>query len=344
MKDTYILAIESSCDETAVAIVKNGKEVLANIVATQIDVHKDFGGVIPEVASRIHVENISMVIEEALKKAEMQVEDMDAIAVTQGPGLVGCLHVGVQAAKTLAWAYQKPLVPVHHIAGHIYANALIADLKFPLLALVVSGGHTELVYMKDEWSFEILGTTQDDAIGEAGDKVGRVLGLPYPGGVYVDKLAKEGKAVYTLAKPKTENELDFSFSGLKSSVLQFIDRSKRKNEPFVPSDLAASYQETAFEALLLRARIALKQYQPLQMVLAGGVAANSCLRQKVSEDLTKEFPNVEFIIPPLSCCTDNAAMIAVAGTIAYQHGVRGDFDLTADPGIELENDEKVSNL
>lgn len=344
MKDTYILAIESSCDETAVAIVKNGKEVLANIVATQIDVHKDFGGVIPEVASRIHVENISMVIEEALKKAEMQVEDMDAIAVTQGPGLVGCLHVGVQAAKTLAWAYQKPLVPVHHIAGHIYANALIADLKFPLLALVVSGGHTELVYMKDEWSFEILGTTQDDAIGEAGDKVGRVLGLPYPGGVYVDKLAKEGKAVYTLAKPKTENELDFSFSGLKSSVLQFIDRSKRKNEPFVPADLAASYQETAFEALLLRARIALKQYQPLQMVLAGGVAANSCLRQKVSEDLTKEFPNVEFIIPPLSCCTDNAAMIAVAGTIAYQHGVRGDFDLTADPGIELENDEKVSHL
>lgn len=344
MKDTYILAIESSCDETAVAIVKNGKEVLANIVATQIDVHKDFGGVIPEVASRIHVENISMVIEEALKKAEMQVEDMDAIAVTQGPGLVGCLHVGVQAAKTLAWAYQKPLVPVHHIAGHIYANALIADLKFPLLALVVSGGHTELVYMKDEWSFEILGTTQDDAIGEAGDKVGRVLGLPYPGGVYVDKLAKEGKAVYTLAKPKTENELDFSFSGLKSSVLQFIDRSKRKNEPFVPADLAASYQETAFEALLLRARIALKQYQPLQMVLAGGVAANSCLRQKVSENLTKEFPDVEFIIPPLSCCTDNAAMIAVAGTIAYQHGVRGDFDLTADPGIELENDEKVSNL
>ncbi|WP_416325469.1 tRNA (adenosine(37)-N6)-threonylcarbamoyltransferase complex transferase subunit TsaD [[Eubacterium] hominis] len=344
MKDTYILAIESSCDETAVAIVKNGKEVLANIVATQIDVHKDFGGVIPEVASRIHVENISMVIEEALKKAEMQVEDMDAIAVTQGPGLVGCLHVGVQAAKTLAWAYQKPLVPVHHIAGHIYANALIADLKFPLLALVVSGGHTELVYMKDEWSFEILGTTQDDAIGEAGDKVGRVLGLPYPGGVYVDKLAKEGKAVYTLAKPKTENELDFSFSGLKSSVLQFIDRSKRKNEPFVPADLAASYQETAFEALLLRARIALKQYQPLQMVLAGGVAANSCLRQKVSEDLTKEFSDVEFIIPPLSCCTDNAAMIAVAGTIAYQHGVRGDFDLTADPGIELENDEKVSHL
>lgn len=336
MKDTYILAIESSCDETAVAIVKNGKEVMANVVATQIDVHKDFGGVIPEVASRIHVENISMVIEEALKKAQMQVEDMDAIAVTQGPGLVGCLHVGVQAAKTLAWAFQKPLVPVHHIAGHIYANALIADLKFPLIAIVVSGGHTELVYMKDEWSFEILGTTQDDAIGEAGDKVGRVLGLPYPGGVYVDKLAKEGKPVYALAKPKTENELDFSFSGLKSSVLQFIDRSKRKGESFVPADLAASYQETAFEALLSRARKAIETYHPVQMVLAGGVAANSCLRQKVREDLTNEYPEVEFIIPPLSCCTDNAAMIAVAGTIAYHHGVRGSFDLTANPGIDLE--------
>ena len=336
MKDTYILAIESSCDETAVAIIKNATEIVANVVATQIDVHKDFGGVIPEVASRIHVENISMVIEEALKKANMDVADMDAIAVTQGPGLVGSLHVGVQAAKTLAWAYDKPLVPVHHIAGHIYANQLITELAFPLLALVVSGGHTELVYMKDEWSFEILGTTQDDAIGEAGDKVGRVLGLPYPGGVYVDKIAKDGKAIYTLAKPKTENELDFSFSGLKSSVLQFIDRCKRKNETFLPEDLAASYQETAFEALLERARKALELYHPKQMLLAGGVAANSCLRKKISEDMAKAYPEVTFIIPPLSCCTDNAAMIGVAGTIAYQHGERGDFALTADPGMELE--------
>ena len=336
MKDTYILAIESSCDETAVAIIKNAKEIVANVVATQIDVHKDFGGVIPEVASRIHVENISMVIEEALKKANMDVADMDAIAVTQGPGLVGSLHVGVQAAKTLAWAYDKPLVPVHHIAGHIYANQLITELAFPLLALVVSGGHTELVYMKDEWSFEILGTTQDDAIGEAGDKVGRVLGLPYPGGVYVDKIAKDGKAIYTLAKPKTENELDFSFSGLKSSVLQFIDRCKRKNETFLPEDLAASYQETAFEALLERARKALELYHPKQMLLAGGVAANSCLRKKISEDMAKAYPEVTFIIPPLSCCTDNAAMIGVAGTIAYQHGERGDFALTADPCMELE--------
>lgn len=336
MKDTYILAIESSCDETAVAIVKNAKEIVASVVASQIDVHKDFGGVIPEVASRIHIENISIVIEEALQKANMKVEDMDAIAVTQGPGLVGCLHVGVQAAKTLAWAFQKPLVPVHHIAGHIYANQLITELKFPLLALVVSGGHTELVYMKDEWSFEIIGTTQDDAIGEAGDKVGRVLGLPYPGGVYVDKIAKEGNPIYTLAKPKTENPLDFSFSGLKSSVLQFIDRCNRTNTTFETADLAASYQETAFSALLTRAKLAIDQYQPKQMVLAGGVAANSCLRDKIQNEMKQLYPHIEFIIPPLSCCTDNAAMIAVAGTVAFHKGVRADFTMTANPGIDLE--------
>lgn len=340
MKDTYILAIESSCDETAVAIIKNAKEIVSSVVVTQIDVHKDFGGVIPEVASRIHVENISMVIEEALAKANMDVEDVDAIAVTEGPGLVGSLHVGVQAAKTLAWAFHKPLVPVHHIAGHIYANQLITELQFPLIAVVVSGGHTELVYMKNEWSFEILGTTQDDAIGEAGDKVGRVLGLPYPGGVYVDRIAKDGKPIYELAKPKTENDLDFSFSGLKSSVLQFIDRCKRKGVEFKPEDLAASYQETAFEALLLRARKALDEYQPKQMVLAGGVAANSCLRKKITEDLANEYPNVDFVIPPLSCCTDNAAMIGVAGTVAYLHGERADFSLTANPGMELERESE----
>lgn len=339
MKDTYILGIESSCDETACAIIKNGKEIISNVVATQIDVHKQFGGVLPEVASRIHVENISVVIEEALQQANMDVSEVDAIAFTQGPGLIGSLHVGVQAAKTLAWAYNKPLVPVHHIAGHIHANNLIADLKYPLIALVVSGGHTELVYMENEWSFKILGTTQDDAIGEAGDKVGRVLGLPYPGGVYVDKLAKEGKPIYTLAKPKTEEELDFSFSGLKSSVLQFIDRCKRKNETFEPADLVASYQETAFGALLERAEKAIEKYEPKMMVLAGGVAANSCLRSKINDGLAKKYPHVDFIIPPLSCCTDNAAMIAVAGTIAYHHGVRASFDVSANSSLELETEE-----
>lgn len=336
MKDTYILAIESSCDETACAIVKNAKEVISNVVATQIDTHKQFGGVLPEVASRIHVENISIVIEEALTQANMRVEDVDAIAVTQGPGLIGSLHVGVQAAKTLAWAFQKPLVPVHHIAGHIHANNLIAELEYPLIALVVSGGHTELVYMENEWSFEILGTTQDDAIGEAGDKVGRVLGLPYPGGVYVDKIAKEGKPIYSLAKPHTEGELDFSFSGLKSSVLQFLARCQRKKETFSKEDLAASYQNSAFGALLERAEKAIVKYQPKQMVLAGGVAANSYLRSKIQDELSQKYPETIFILPPLWCCTDNAAMIAAAGYFAYHHGVRGDFSLSAKSSMKMQ--------
>ncbi len=335
MSDTVILGMESSCDETAVAIVRNDTEVLANVVATQIDVHKEFGGVVPEVASRIHVENISMVLAEALQRAQLSVKDVDAIAITHGPGLIGSLHVGVQAAKTLAWAFHKPLVPVHHIAGHIYANALVTKLEFPLLALVVSGGHTELVYMSDEWQFTILGTTQDDAIGEAGDKVGRVLNLPYPGGVYVDRLAKEGKPCYSLATPKTECELDFSFSGLKSSVLQFIARCERNHESFEPADLACSYQECALRELFTPTRIALRRYRPKMMVLAGGVAANSRLRELVEQDLCREFPDIRFVVPPLSCCTDNAAMIAVAGSVAYRHGVRGDFSLTADPGAEL---------
>ena len=332
-----ILAIESSCDETAAAIIQDEHIILSNIVATQIDVHKQYGGVIPEIASRIHIENISMVIDECLNKADLTMKDIDAIAFTQGPGLIGSLHVGVQAAKTLAWMYNKPLVPVHHIAGHIYANRLVTELNFPLLALVVSGGHTELVYMKNEWSFEVLGTTQDDAIGEAFDKVGRVLGLPYPGGVYIDKLSKQGKNLYKLPKPKPEKELDFSFSGLKSGVLQFIKRMERNNETFLPEDLACSFQETAISTLLERADLALSKYPVKQFVLAGGVAANSCLRHHVLNDLQKKYPNVECIIPPLSCCTDNAAMIGVAGSIAYRYGVRASFDISAKPGLDLES-------
>lgn len=332
-----ILAIESSCDETAAAVIEDEHIVLANVVATQIDVHKEYGGVIPEIASRIHIENISMVIAECLKKANLKMEDIDAVAFTQGPGLIGSLHVGVQAAKTLAWAFKKPLVPVHHIAGHIYANRLVSELHFPLLALVVSGGHTELIYMKDEWSFEVLGTTQDDAIGEAFDKVGRVLGLPYPGGVYIDKLSKQGKNIYKLPKPKPEKELDFSFSGLKSGVLQFIKRMERQNETFKPEDLACSFQETAINCLLERADKALERYDVKQFVLAGGVAANSCLREHVLNDLQKKYPAVECLIPPLSCCTDNAAMIGVAGSVAYRHGIRADFDVSANPGMDIES-------
>ena len=235
-----VLGIESSCDETAVAIVKDRKEVLSSVVASQIDVHKEFGGVVPEVASRIHVENISFLIEDALKKANCTMDDIDAVAVTKGPGLIGCLHVGVQAAKTLAFAFNKPLVPVHHIAGHIYANELVVDMKYPVLALVVSGGHSQLIYMKDETSFEVLGTTQDDAIGEAFDKVARVMDLGYPGGPKIDKLAKEGQNVYALPKPKTQGKYDFSFSGLKSGVLQFTKRMERQGKTYNDADLACS--------------------------------------------------------------------------------------------------------
>lgn len=334
MKDTYILGIESSCDETACSIVKNGKEVISNVVATQIDVHKKFGGVLPEVASRIHVENISIVIEEALEKANMTVEDVDAIAFTQGPGLIGSLHVGVQAAKTLAWAYQKPLVPIHHITGHIFANHLVSDLSFPLMALVVSGGHSELVYMTSDNEYEIIGTTQDDAIGEAYDKVARVLGLPYPGGPQIDKLAKEGSPVYKLPTPHTQGIYDLSFSGLKSGVLQFIDRCKRKNETFDKANLAASFQETALNLIMDKTMLAIENYDVKQLVLAGGVAANFRLREKMQDAMANN-EKTQLLIPPLWCCTDNAAMIATAGYFAYKNGKRADFSVSAKSSISM---------
>lgn len=331
-----ILGIESSCDETAVAIVKDKKEVLSSIVASQIDVHKEFGGVVPEVASRIHVENISYCIEQALTQANVTMDMVDAIAVTKGPGLIGCLHVGVQAAKTLAFAYHKPLAPVHHLAAHIYANELVVDMKYPVLALVVSGGNTELVYMKNETSFEILGQTQDDAIGEAYDKVARVLGLGYPGGPKIDKLAREGKNVYTLAKPKTQGKYDFSFSGLKSSVLQFVKRMERTNQTFDMADLACSFQECALDEIFSRIKVCLDDHPDIRhFVVGGGVSANSRLRERI-EELKEQYPNITFTVPPMYCCTDNASMIAVAGTIAYESGRRAGADLTADAGWEIQ--------
>lgn len=333
-KDVLLLAIESSCDETACAVVRNGKEILSNVVASQIDVHTLYGGVVPEVASRIHVENISVVISQALKQAGITVSDVDGIAFTQGPGLIGSLHVGVLAAKTLAFAYQKPLIPVQHLTGHIYANAFVGDLKFPLLALVVSGGHTELVLMKEDYDFNVIGTTNDDAVGEAYDKVGRVLELPYPGGPKIDKLAREGKPVYRLPKPKTENELDFSFSGLKSAVMQYINRLERNGEQLNVADMCASFQETALGALWERVELALERYDVAQLVLAGGVAANSRLRQIVTEKM-KKHPGVDYIIPPLSCCTDNAAMIGASGYIAYKKGIRADYDVAADASLPM---------
>ncbi|MBR3006285.1 MAG: tRNA (adenosine(37)-N6)-threonylcarbamoyltransferase complex transferase subunit TsaD, partial [Erysipelotrichaceae bacterium] len=256
MTDVILLGIETSCDEAAVAVVKNGNQILSSAVNTQIDVHTQYGGVVPEVASRIHVENISIVIKEALKKADVTMDDIDGIAFTIGPGLIGSLHVGVLAAKTLALAYNKPLIPVHHLTGHIYANAFVEPLKFPLLALVVSGGHTELVLMKEDYDFNIIGSTQDDAIGEAYDKVGRVLNLPYPGGPKIDKLAKTGQPIYQLPKPKTEQPLDFSFSGLKSAVIQCMNRLQRQGiEPKV-EDMCASFQTAALESIWQRVDLA----------------------------------------------------------------------------------------
>ena len=335
MKRNLILAIESSCDETAAAVVEDGCKICSNIVSSQINVHKKYGGVVPEVASRIHVENISVVIEEALVQAEVTMDDILAIAVTQGPGLVGSLHVGVQAAKTLAWYYDKPLIPLHHIIGHIYANRFVDELRFPMIALVVSGGHTELVWMKDEWSFEILGTTQADAIGEAYDKVSRVMGTGYPGGPVIDKMAKQGHPHYTLPKPKTEKPLDFSFSGLKSAVLQLIDRENKKGEELNKEDLSYAFQEAALDTLLKKTMQAVKEFKPKQVVLAGGVAANSRLREKISE-MIQETPEVHLTIPPLWCCTDNAAMIGAAGWTAYTHGLNGSLDIAANPSMEIE--------
>lgn len=333
---TLILGIESSCDETACSIVKDGTEVLSNVVSSQINVHSKFGGVIPEVASRIHVENISIVIEEALLKANVTMEQIDAIAFTVGPGLIGSLHVGVQAAKTLAWLYNKPLIPLHHIIGHIYANKLVDTVEFPLIALVVSGGHTELVYMKDEWSFDILGTTQDDAIGEAYDKVARVLSLPYPGGPQIDKLAKLGKPNYALKTPKTERDLDFSFSGLKSSVIQCIDKETRTGNEIVKADMAYAFQETALNTLVNKTLLAVKEHMPKQVVLAGGVAANSRLRELIKEKMAN-YPDIRLTIPPLSCCTDNAAMIAVSGTVAFSKGKFCDLSISATPYLDMNS-------
>lgn len=331
---TLILAIESSCDETACALVKDGHEILSNVVSSQINVHTKFGGVVPEVASRIHVENISTVIAEALEEAKVDMKDVDAIAYTQGPGLIGSLHVGVSAAKTIAWMYDKPLVPINHLTGHIYANAFIDKLEYPLLALVISGGHTELVYMKEEYDFEIIGSTRDDAIGEAYDKVARVLDLGYPGGPKIDALSKEGKPSYKLPIPKVDGEYDFSFSGLKTAVIQAMNREERAGKEVIVADMAASFQETALSILVDKTLKAVEEYKPKMLVLAGGVAANSRLRE-IMEEKFKDNEEVKLIIPPLYCCTDNAAMIGASGYIAYKHGRKGNFDDGANPSLPL---------
>lgn len=338
---TMILAIESSCDETACAVVKDGKEILSNIVSSQINVHTLYGGVVPEVASRIHVENISTVVTEAVKQSGVSMDDIDAIAFTQGPGLIGSLHVGVQAAKTLAWEFHKPMLPINHMTGHIYANrfALDHDLKFPLLALVISGGHSQLVWMPDDWTFQVIGTTRDDAIGEAYDKVSRVLGTGYPGGPVIDKMAKLGKPHYKLPTPHVDGKYDFSFSGLKTAVSQLITREEKAGRPIVKEDVAYAFQETALNSMIGKTLQAAEDLHPAMVVTAGGVAANSRLRVMLAEGM-KKHPEIELSQPPIKYCTDNASMIGAAGYIAYKHQLFGDFSVAADPGLEMpgEND------
>ena len=329
-----ILAIESSCDETSVSIIKDGSEEISTVILSQMDTHANYGGVVPEIASRMHVENITLVIDEALKKANMKMEDIDAIAVTYGPGLIGSLLVGLMAAKTLAFIYGKPLIPVHHIAGHIYANNLVKKLEFPLIALVVSGGHTELVYMKENYSFEKLGSTLDDAVGEAYDKVARVIGVPYPGGPIVDKLAFEGKDTYDLPLPLNDDSYNFSFSGLKSAVINLVHNEKQRGNEIIKENMAASFQNRVVQILVKKTMKALKDNNVKNLIVAGGVAANKGLRTALTEACNKA--NINLIIPEMKYCTDNAAMIGAAGYYAYKRGDIAGLDLNAKAVVSLK--------
>lgn len=328
MKDIITLGIESSCDETSVAVVKNGREVLSNIINSQIPIHEKFGGVVPEIASRNHIEAISNVTNQAIKEANISYDDIDAVTCTYGPGLVGALLVGVSYAKALSYAINKPLVGVNHIEGHIAANYIThKDLKPPFIALIISGGHTHLVHIKDYNEFEILGKTRDDAIGEAFDKVARVIGLGYPGGPKIDKLAKEGKPNIQLPKTHFDN-LDFSFSGIKTAIINM----HHKNPDINKADLAASFEENVSDVLIEATKAAIKKTGIKKVVLAGGVSANSCIRNKFENLKEKQ---VEVYYPEMILCTDNAAMIASAGYYNYMNGKRDKLDLNAIPNLKL---------
>ncbi|RFU63133.1 tRNA (adenosine(37)-N6)-threonylcarbamoyltransferase complex transferase subunit TsaD [Peribacillus glennii] len=334
-KDQIILGIETSCDETAAAVIKNGKEILSNVVASQIESHKRFGGVVPEIASRHHVEQMTIVLEEALNQAGIGYSDIDAIAVTEGPGLVGALLIGVNAAKAIAFAHNIPLVGVHHIAGHIYANRLVTEMKFPALSLVVSGGHTELVLLKEHGDFTVIGETRDDAAGEAYDKVARTLHLPYPGGPHIDRLAHEGNPSLKLPRAWLEGSYDFSFSGLKSAVINTLHNAEQRGENIEPADLAASFQESVIEVLVTKTLQAAQAYDVKQVLLAGGVAANKGLRAALTDGF-ESLSDIELVVPPLYLCTDNAAMIAAAGSVLFQKGKRSSLALNGNPGLDIE--------
>lgn len=335
-KDTLILAIESSCDETAASVVKNGRCVLSNIISSQIAIHTLYGGVVPEIASRKHIEKINQVVEAALKEADVTLDDIDAIGVTYGPGLVGALLVGVAEAKAIAYAKKKPLVGVHHIEGHVSANYIEhPDLEPPFLCEIISGGHTHLVIVKDYGSFEILGRTRDDAAGEAVDKVARAIGLGYPGGPKIDKLAKEGNP-HAIDFPRAHMEdapYDFSFSGVKSAVLNHLNKCRMTGEPIVEADIAASFQQAVVDVLVDNAIRAAKDYHMDRLAIAGGVASNGALRAAMEAACEKE--GIRFYRPSPIFCTDNAAMIGVAAYYEYQKGTRHGWDLNAVPNLKL---------
>lgn len=335
-KDTLILAIESSCDETAASVVKNGRCVLSNIISSQIAIHTLYGGVVPEIASRKHIEKINQVVEAALKEADVTLDDIDAIGVTYGPGLVGALLVGVAGAKAIAYAKKKPLVGVHHIEGHVSANYIEhPDLEPPFLCEIISGGHTHLVIVKDYGSFEILGRTRDDAAGEAFDKVARAIGLGYPGGPKIDKLAKEGNP-HAIDFPRAHMEdapYDFSFSGVKSAVLNHLNKCRMTGEPIVEADIAASFQQAVVDVLVDNAIRAAKDYHMDRLAIAGGVASNGALRAAMEAACEKE--GIRFYRPSPIFCTDNAAMIGVAAYYEYQKGTRHGWDLNAVPNLKL---------
>ncbi|MGS3975498.1 tRNA (adenosine(37)-N6)-threonylcarbamoyltransferase complex transferase subunit TsaD [Staphylococcus pseudintermedius] len=334
-EQTKILALETSCDETSVSVIENGQTILSNSVLSQIESHQRFGGVVPEVASRHHVENITVMIEEALQQAHTSIEDVDAVAVTQGPGLIGALLVGVNAAKALAFANDKPLIPVHHIAGHVYANQLQSGLKFPLIALIVSGGHTELVYMENHLQFEVIGETRDDAVGEAYDKVARKIGLPYPGGPAIDRLAAQGEDTYDFPRVWLEpDSYDFSFSGLKSAVINKLHQLEQKGDPIIPENVATSFQNSVVEVLVGKAMRACEAYGVKQLIVAGGVASNRGLRYAL-EVATAE-KGIELAIPEPKLCTDNAAMIGAAAHEIYLKGIRGDMALNGQSSMDIE--------
>lgn len=326
-KDVYILGIETSCDETSISIIKNGTEDIYTSIATQMDTHAEFGGVVPEIASRMHTENITFVLEDVLKKSGMSVENMDAIAVTYAPGLMGCLLVGVEFAKTLALVYNKPLIAVNHIAGHIYANNLVEKIEFPCLGLAVSGGHTELVLMEDDYNFKILGSTLDDAIGECFDKIARILGLKYPGGPNVEKYALKGNHKYELPIPMNDDSLNFSYSGLKSYIINLVHREEQRGNEINKYDLARSFQDVAFDEVIRKTRLAIEKYDVKRLIVAGGVSASAALREmlkKMSNEL-----GIKLSIPPKKYCTDNAAMIAAAAYPLYLRHKFVSFELDA---------------